>query len=111
MKRYIDNWIEVYEEEAGRTDEYQKQLEADWRDAARDVEEAAVVGEFIVSADAAKIMTDLHEERKRADREENLLDQAELELRAIETALERIITLARRDLGIPPRRPASKPSS
>src|SRR4051794_1143239 len=53
VKRYVDEWILSSDGQFQRTDEFQKKLDEDWHEGARAVEEATVLGSFIISAEAA----------------------------------------------------------
>jgi hypothetical protein len=101
MKRNVDAWIYRAEMHTEHTEEYQQKLNEDWLAGARAVEEATVLGSFIISEDAAKVLEKLAKERARADVEDNPHDQATIEAPALEAAIRDFTAAARKDLGLP----------
>lgn len=102
MKRYIDAWIYREEMRVEHSDEYKKQLQVDWAAAVREVDEATVLGSFIISPAAAEILSALKKERDRADIEEDFHDQALIEVKALDVAIPAFTAAARKDLGLKP---------
>lgn len=99
VKRYVDMWVESYESRSERTEEFQKRLLDDWHLGSRAVEEATVIGSFIISAEAAEILAQLRRESSNCDPEDPY-DQATTEAAALDRAIPAFTAAARRDLGI-----------
>jgi len=99
VKRYVGDWVESNETGVVHTSEYQKQLLADWHKGARAVEEATVLGSFIISPKAAQVLAELQRQKCSGDPDDPG-DGATRELEALGVAIPAFTSAARTDLGL-----------
>lgn len=99
VKRYVDDWLESYEQKFSRTEEYKARLLEDWHQGARAVEEATVIGTFVISPEAARVLDILRDEKAKGD-PEDAYDEATHEATALARAIPAFIAAARKDLGL-----------
>ncbi len=99
VKRYVDAWVDDYESRIKRTEEFNQRLLDDWHLGSRAVDEATVIGSFIISEEAARVLAQLRREKASCDPDDSY-DQATTEAAALERAIRAFTGAARRDIGI-----------
>jgi hypothetical protein len=99
VKRYVDDWLTNYDARAERTEDYMTRLLDDWHKGARAVDEATVIGTFVISEEATAVLETLRRDKVQGD-PDDAFDEASHEAAALEKAIPAFIAAARADLGI-----------
>ena len=100
LKRYVDAWIRSYELRYEQTEDYQRRILDDWHSGSRAVDEATVLGSFIISPAAAAVLQTLRREKGQADPDDPY-EEAMAEVGALDRAIPAFVAAAKEDLGVP----------
>jgi hypothetical protein len=99
MKRYTDDVIEAFESGRELSDEWRKQLHAQWRKGSNEVDKATAIGAFIISGEASRRLAKLKKELGAASLEESWFGSLDSEAAALRSCIDEIKDCAKRDLG------------